>query len=105
MKVDRRDFLGATTAYTSVNLYHPQASGSVWFNGAGAKAPEDFAGINSGPAGLSLTPEVRRKLATARPGQGFVQEQTTHINYEVPSFDPETGEVTMKRWRAAEEPA
>lgn len=100
MNITRRAFLGCTTAFTAVGLFHPLASApidpqnlnrdrwyAVWFQPDNAAPIMEgrFTGIDHYdlPENTFLTFDAadRWKLRTAKPGQGFkrVQEVTTHV--------------------------
>lgn len=105
MRVDRRDFLGTTTAFTSINLYHPRASAGldmasqpwhqVWFRPGKAREQEVPAEYSLADTSfLNFDAKDRWKIANARPGY-IPQDRTTHIFRDVAEYIP-TENVGLK---------
>lgn len=118
MKITRRAFLVATTAFTTINLFHPIASAgidpeslqrdrwyAVWYQPMDAEARKiaDFSGIEkySLPDNtfLKLSDFDRWKIKTARPGFA-PDDRTTHFFRDVAEYIP-TENVGLKELLAA----
>lgn len=89
MNVSRRTFLGTTSAFTSINLYTPEASAPI-------EDPNPWRAVWCRPQqpkpSFALDPETKRLLAKAT-GKAYRGEQTVRIIPDKPAeFNPATGE-------------
>lgn len=100
MNVSRKTFLDVTTAYTSINLFTPQASApiedlnpwrAVWCRPTQARPKPAF----------TLDAQTKHHLAQAT-GKTYKGEQTVRILHDKPAeFNPTTGEGVYRHERTS----
>lgn len=96
MNVPRKDFLTATTAYTTVNLFHPVASSgaagpkrwhAVWFQPI-ERSTEDAPKLEGFDRPIfTLSAHDRWKIRHAKPG-GREEERTAHFFAPIDEYIP-----------------